>query len=286
MMEPVSLEYDCVVCGDTKSTVYKICNCRRAYLCLICKELMETQKITQCPVCRQDIRLVKKYNIYRGLANLINIYGFICVHIILSLMTPLWYIKNRYYNNRDVYESIYPTSPKFDDYIIREDTFNILVISGDLIIIPCIILSWNLFNILLINGGGNLNLNGKFGKVYLLIVNCFRIIFLFYTVLGNPSKIDLKIYLIAYSLCNLISFVFIIWFIALVVIFKHIKSFLEIAIPYKIFYKNYGLFQNNIEFEANNINDIVYDFDENDDNTQGIQDIHNNNDIFILESIV
>ena len=272
MMEASTFEYECVVCNDTKSTVYKICQCRRGYLCFTCKELMEKQKNIKCPVCRQNIRINKSYKICQGICNVLSTYSFVGVHVILSFIIPLAYFKNRYYDNTDVYNSIYDVvSPKFDDYIIKEPAFYALTILGDLVIIPCFILSWNLFNILLINYGDGISLSGTFGKAYLGIINCLRIIFIVITMQYTPTKNHIKIYVISCGLCNLVSFVFLTWFIALLMAFKHVKSFAKVAIPYDISYKNYGIFQNhslehdnivldNIVLDNINIDNMVYEF--------------------------
>jgi hypothetical protein len=268
MMEATSFEYECVVCTDTKSIVYKICQCHRGYLCFTCKELMEKQKSIKCPVCRQNIRMDKSYKICESICNVIRIYWLIAVHVILSFIVPLVYFKYRYYDNDDVYNSIYNiVNPKFDDYIIKEPAFYTITILGDLLIIPCVILSWNLCNILLINHGDGLSLSGTFGKAYLYVINCLKILFVFITIQYKPSKAQIQMYVIPNGFCNLVSFICIMLIIVLFIAFKHLKSFAKVAIPYDIFYKNYGVFQNhplendNIILNIHQINRLVHEFD-------------------------
>ena len=58
-MESPAIKECIICCNDEEQYLYKICSCKRSFVCQMCKSTLEVSNNSKCPVCRKDLKMTK-----------------------------------------------------------------------------------------------------------------------------------------------------------------------------------------------------------------------------------
>ena len=108
----------CIICrlDDNGLILGKLC-CETSYVCRECLKSLSDNNITNCPLCRQPLRLINKYD-YEKNNRIVFCYIFISALYIFNVIAPVLYIKHNYFkekiSSRDV------SKKGFQHYLLKE----------------------------------------------------------------------------------------------------------------------------------------------------------------------
>lgn len=87
----------CPVCLSDEYSLefYKICNCKRSYICKDCCDVLFLNNIKKCPLCRLDLNAKKKINVFKTMNNFL----YKIMPFTLLLITKILFINYYVYNN-------------------------------------------------------------------------------------------------------------------------------------------------------------------------------------------
>jgi len=96
----------CVICYETlinlnEQLLYKLCQCRDSLVCNECLNYIQYNKITNCPVCRNDLNITKTSSFNFNICNIIKYYNHIISFIFINIILYNIVIYYSFYNYND-----------------------------------------------------------------------------------------------------------------------------------------------------------------------------------------
>ena len=202
-MSVSSLHKVCVICCDeTKNLLFKLCICTRCFLCKSCIDTLNSNGTKQCPVCRQNLVLYKKYKLFNSIVSFINYYKISIFYIFQVVIIQTLYVGIRYYNDKDLLEELQNNKNTniFNQIINNKIGFIIINSISELLFIPITLTIWHFVKIPA-NDLGNLDfLKNIINQVECTAILVLKVLFLLFTSSDNPNQIHLLIYLIIFGL--------------------------------------------------------------------------------------
>jgi hypothetical protein len=106
-----------MICHDTPSELFKICQCNESLVCNSCLKKMNKEKISICPICREFLRIEVIYNRKDHIINIFTYLSFLTVILFVQMYPILDFISinnstntSLFYNKSFQYLTVYSTT--------------------------------------------------------------------------------------------------------------------------------------------------------------------------------